>query len=233
MADGTRLHVSTASWIEWEVFFFGAYDPATLALLRRCVRPGRTAIDVGANVGTHALAMAAARAGRVVAFEPSPAIFKRLQENLALNPKAHVDARQVAVSDQAGTVTLFEAKGWNLGEGSLMADPALTQVLVPSTTLDAENILDVDVIKIDVEGFEAAVLAGARTMLSQQHPIIVFEYNRSKWAAVGYTLDSVLRDLSNLGYGFLSVGIRGLEAMPEPAPELVNIVASDGTRSLH
>ena len=227
MRDGTRLLVNTSSWIEWCVFFIGSYEPEILAVLRKCVRPGRTAVDVGANIGTHTLAMAAAGAS-VVAFEPNPRVFTRLQTNIALNPQCKVETRATAVSDFVGRVVLYDvAAGNNEGLASLQRAPGMRPINVPCTTLDHENLVEVALIKIDVEGFEAPVLAGARQLLMDQHPIIVFEYNEDRWCQAGHSLAEVRTFLASVGYNrLLMIGRHGLRPLPSIVPGFANLYAA-------
>jgi FkbM family methyltransferase len=227
MRNGTRLLVDTSSWIEWCVFFMGAYEPEILAVLRQSVRPGRTAVDVGANIGTHTLAMAAAGA-RVVAFEPNPRVFTRLQTNIALNPQCKIAARATAVSDFVGRVVLYDiVTGNNEGLASLKRAPGMQPIDVPCTTLDNEHLVDVGLIKIDIEGFEAPVLAGARQLLMDQHPIIVFEYNQDRWMQAGHSLEEVRTFLASVGYSrLLMIGRHGLRPLPSIVPEFANFYAA-------
>lgn len=229
MVDGTRMLVNTASWIEWKLFFFGDYDPETVAVLKHCLRPGHTMIDVGANIGTHALPLA--RVGRVLAFEPSPSIFARLIANAALNDATSFEARQVALGDRVGTIDLFlPVDAANAGGATAIQTTSGRYISVPCTTLDAiaatEDLGTVDAIKIDVEGYESAVIDGARLILTRQRPILIFEYNAHQWALAGQTFTAVRQRLVALGYtAFLEVTHRGLEPIPDQPTALANILA--------
>src|SRR5712692_8463202 len=54
-AEGVLFHVDTASYLEWHLFFFGGYEHSTIRVLRQYARPDGLAIDVGANIGSHAI----------------------------------------------------------------------------------------------------------------------------------------------------------------------------------
>ena len=233
-ADGVRFLVDTSSHLEWEIFFFGSYERSTIALLKQRTRADGLAIDVGANIGSHAIPMAKVmRTGRVLAFEPNPVVFRRLIANLALNPDCNVDARATAVGNRVGQVDLFipAADAGNLGQASLVENSDFNKVRVPCTTLDSlledEKLGTVDVLKIDVEGFEWAVIEGARTMLVRDHPLIVFEYNRDQWELAGQTLAGVTNSLRAMGYtDFSMAGRRALTPIPANPPWLFNVVAT-------
>jgi FkbM family methyltransferase len=233
-AEGVRFLVNTASHLEWEIFFFGGYEHSTIRLLKQRARPDGLAIDVGANIGSHAIPMAKAmRTGRVLAFEPNPFVFPRLIANLALNPDCNVDARAMAIGNRIGQVDLFipQPDAGNLGQASVVENSNFNKVAVPCTTLDSlledEKLGTVDVLKIDVEGFEWAVIEGARTMLARDHPLIVFEYNRDQWERAGQTLTGVTNSLRAMGYtDFSMAGRRALASIPANPPMLFNVVAT-------
>jgi FkbM family methyltransferase len=240
--DNMRLNVNTSSFLEWRAFFYGSYEPEVSTVLRRFIRPGSTAIDAGANIGVHTLTMARAAqfgpvSGRVIACEPSPAICARLRANLLLNRVTNCDVRQVALLERIETVTLYTpnpATQSNQATASLqrnehhLSDGDTLKVL--GTTLDAlvadERLPVVDLVKIDVEGFEGAVLAGARGLLERDHPALVFEYERGYWGQAGYTLDGVLSYLRDLRYdSFFSISGGGLQPVPKSPPAYMNILA--------
>jgi FkbM family methyltransferase len=237
IGDGLRMHVNTYSLVEWDVFFLG-FEPEIRALCRRCLRPGATAIDVGANVGVHTLVMAHAvnGGGRVIACEPSPNFHKELTSNVELNQLSNVTIHQVAVSAKSGPVTLYIPSDSQHAAGASL-DPHMHPQLqsslaveVAGTTIDdlvAMDAIDhVDLIKIDVEGFDAAVLAGAHDVLLRDRPYLLFEYTRDWWAKAGYSLEQVLAELRSVGYSTIwDVTWRGLRPISSPPPERMNLFA--------
>jgi FkbM family methyltransferase len=234
VAGGMRMRLDPRSYIEWEVLFAG-YEPEVRELLRRAVRPGDTAIDVGANAGAHTLALAASGA-RVVACEPNPGLRGRLRANVELNRLRSVAVRPYALTAEPGPVTLHvPSDPVHTGGASLL--PGVHEhlrdaatVKVEGVTLDElvarERLEQVRLVKIDVEGMEAAVLAGGRRLLQRDHPDLAFEYTREWWDAAGTSLESVLQDLEGLGYSVRAVGWRGLRPVPTPFPERLNLWAT-------
>lgn len=152
------------------------HDEVELELLPLLVNQSRQAIDVGANVGRYAKPLASL-ARHVHAFEPHPRLAHILRASLPPN----VTVRQVAVSDAPGRVLLyvpvFNGRE-DEGLGSI-DDPAhdsgCLRMEVEATTLDTMASLDVGFVKIDVEGHEANVLAGARKLIADQRPILLVE----------------------------------------------------------
>mgnify|MGYP003393504687 CR=1 FL=1 len=165
----------------------GSYEPDTEAMVKRFVREGHTAIDVGANVGAVALALAKAVGanGRVEAFEPGPFFFARLEANLDLNPelKKRVRTHRVGLSAEKGalvwqpSVVISGTASTYIGQ----IDSRNPHIEVPAYPLEAfandVGIGRVDFIKVDVDGGELEVLVGAKGVLEKHHPVLYVEVN--------------------------------------------------------
>jgi len=180
----------------------GAYDPVTLRIIERFVRPGDVCLDIGANVGaiTLALARVAGRTGKVFALEPSPVIFERLRLNMALNPVLDgvVNIYQIGISDQPGFLKWKEDLN-NRGNGGLMGEEGIS---VPVITLDdfcrRNSVTQVRFIKVDVEGMEFEVFQGAKATLRKFRPILYFETFMSlveiRWATIFQEIEQLLAE---------------------------------------
>jgi FkbM family methyltransferase len=175
------------------------------------LKPGYVAIDVGANSGCHTLVMANAvgSKGKVVAFEPNPRMFDRLQANVQLNRFDNVDLCPVALSDQNGIVTLHIPKvgDYNQGLGSIHSanlENASDQIDVPKISLDdwvnQHCPSRIDLIKIDVEGHEMLVFKGAYQTLKNFKPILIFEFSERQWRNAGVATEEVEKLLDDLQY---------------------------------
>jgi FkbM family methyltransferase len=139
------------------------YEPETWNLLVGETREGDIVADVGANVGIYTLGCAG-RGARVWAFEPDPRTCELLRRNVDLNDAAdRVTVREAAVGDTAG-ITRFAATGSPMSSSN--AAWTVDGVLIDVATVTLGDVLTrVDLLKIDVEGMEEAVLAGARVLL--------------------------------------------------------------------
>lgn len=173
-ADGLVLDGDTRDMIERYLYLFGVWEPALTEWLRPRLLAGRTFVDVGANLGYFSLLAAKTMGptGRVVAIEALPATFERLQRNLRLNRADTVRAVNVAASDAPGVLTLFGGEVHNSGTtttvpGSGLAELGRVRAEPLATLLTAEEAQTVRVVKIDVEGAEAAVLLGLAPILSE------------------------------------------------------------------
>jgi FkbM family methyltransferase len=201
---GLRWSLNPADFEHAGLFWLGAKDTWDLYHLRPLLGPGSVFFDVGANFGYYSLTLAAAlnRQCRVHAFEPNPKTYDRLLRHIEWNQMGNViSAYKMAVSDAEGTANLIERSD-NSGASRLGSDAGGVPVAV--TTLDAfcsANAVErLDAVKIDVEGYEARVLAGGRATLSRFKPAIVIEFWTTGLARAGSSVDEVAGVLEDLGY---------------------------------
>jgi FkbM family methyltransferase len=206
--DGYVFPVDRGTLIGWSVHFFGAYEPEVRAEIRRRLVPGAIAIDVGANVGWHALLMATCvgTTGRVYAFEPNESTRRRLASAIDANGLAHVtvDPRGVAEREgPAGFVAPPAGHVWD-GTGHLTAETSPKGSTIECTTLDAfaaERRFDrLALVKIDVEGWELSVLRGARQTLARLRPAVIFEYDPAYVVRSGASADALMQCWSDADY---------------------------------
>jgi FkbM family methyltransferase len=160
---------------------YGEWSMRAFRLLEACARPGSTVLDVGANIGTHALGLAKAVGprGALHAFEPQAFLHALLAENLRSNGQPHAVAHLACVGAEDGRAHIANAEPQaqaNLGAvaAQVRADGDAKVAVV---TLDSLSLRDVSLIKIDVHGAEAAVLAGGRGILEEQTPVVYFHAN--------------------------------------------------------
>ncbi len=179
---GDRFSVDLSNGLEWHLWAFGSYEGHFAELFGLLVRPGDRCIDVGANVGVHTVRLArlAGDRGEVIAFEPDPALAERARSNVALNGLSNVRLVTAAATDQPGQLRLYrpDDRDTNRGRASIHPHPYLTgtAATVPAQTIDQSCTGPVALIKIDVEGHEAAVVRGACATIERDSPAVVFEY---------------------------------------------------------
>jgi FkbM family methyltransferase len=238
LPGGPRIRVGSSNYIDAHIFFFGSYELEVAQLLRRLVPPGGCAIDVGAHIGVHALTMADAAGpeGRVLACEPNPELRPRLEANVALNGFSNVEIHPLALLDREGWIDLYLNRPDERNDGTASLSPraaeaASRKVQARATTLDqlgASAGLDgVNVVKIDVEGFEGAVLAGGRHVLQRDLPALIFEHWEPSWQRAGEDFDRVVAALRRLGYtSFASITPRGLLPIREAPTVHKNVLAT-------
>jgi FkbM family methyltransferase len=162
------------------------YEAFELKLLELLLRPGATFIDVGANIGIYTAIAASliGPAGIAYGFEPVSENFEILKRNLDNNHLKNVVTEQIAIGNRVAKSVLYLDDN-SIGTHSLLRRrPSYRQdqeVDVLVTTLDAyfskEMPTVVDLLKIDVEGYESFVLEGATALLLRTNKILI-EYNR-------------------------------------------------------
>lgn len=188
---------------------YGAHQRSDLALLLSIVRPGDVVLDVGAHVGSFAvpLAQAAGADGRLVAFESNPAALELLLENLRANDVMHAEVVHAAVGARSGEpVAVVVEDASNSGGAATRSVGAHDAVAATSTiTLDewwhsCDEEPRVDVMKLDVEGNEAQVLAGSPELLAATLPVLYVEVSAELLARRGDDVDDVLGPLEHMGY---------------------------------
>jgi FkbM family methyltransferase len=162
----------------------GIYELAPTELVVAFLEPGDHFVDVGANIGYYTL-LAARRvgpAGKVTAFEPYPPVRERLQRNIALNRLENVEIIASCAGEMNGQTYLAAPKhASNAGTATMQRAPAGDSIEVAVVRLDeALPGPPPALIKVDVEGNEASVFAGAKAWLSaEEGPTILFESFRS------------------------------------------------------
>jgi FkbM family methyltransferase len=170
VAGGSRMLVRTDDLIGRVLAISGVWEPNVTAAFRRALAPGDVCLDVGAHIGYYTLLAArlVGPQGHVYAFEPSPASYGVLRENIELNGLENVTAVALAVGEQDGRAVLYEGPGTNSGLATLSTALAaksttpLREVIVDvgpiTSVVPPEDLARVRVIKVDVEWQEVEVL---------------------------------------------------------------------------
>ena len=153
--------------------WLGSYEHEKQHALRRVVRLGMTVFDIGANAGFYTLAFSrlVGKQGHVWAFEPLAGKVEQLRQHIRLNRISNVGVIQAAVGDGPGMASLHVEEDGSMG--SVVASGAYKVPLVSLDDLLADGVVPApDVIKMDIEGSEAAALDGARMLLTKGRPTI-------------------------------------------------------------
>lgn len=186
LSIGRNSGIGIASLLFWRGL--DGFEPETSKTLRFFFERVTAFVDVGANCGLYSILAALWNPNlRVVAFEPVPAIFDGLKRNVRLNRlEDRVRCENLALSDESGNAPLFLPTGDSLdveSTGTLVSDswqalqgaPCLEVETVRFDDYEARHPCHVDLIKIDVEDFEANVLAGMKRVIKRDRPFIVCE----------------------------------------------------------
>ena len=172
---GLLFELHPGDEIERDIAVHGIYERRLLHYLETLVPVGGTVIDIGANIGNHALYLSG-KAGIVHCFEPNPLAYRRLERNIALNNAANVIVHRVGMGNRDASLP-FNSHD-SLGRSSFVggmgaslpirkADDAIAELRLPS----------IDLLKIDVEGMEPSVFAGLSSTLAKYRPAVAFEFS--------------------------------------------------------
>lgn len=163
---GARVYCNPLDLIQRMILYFGTWEPDVSRVIEQNLSAGDVFVDIGANIGYDTL-LASSRVGpkgKVVSIEASPRTFALLQRNLAANAaSSNVRAVNAAVSDQKGTLDLYEINEGNIGAATTLASRGGT-LMASVDALPLEQILTPDelahlrLIKMDVEGAEPPIL---------------------------------------------------------------------------
>ena len=190
---GPMFALAGDAYITRSLQLYGEYGHDEADLFRQVVKPGMTVVEAGANIGTHTVVLArACFPGPLLAFEPQQRVFQILCANLVMNQVANALAYPDAVGAAAGTAAIAKldyGSAYNFGSVGVRkteaasnpdwADGQPTRVVaIDDLALPACGFL-----KIDVEGFEAEVLEGARGTIARRRPALYVENDRASQQA--------------------------------------------------
>lgn len=217
------------AWVNWDKRVYLSF-----------VRPGDVVLDVGANVGAHAvfLSHVVRQTGRVLAFEPLAPNIDALRGTIRRRSRIpNIRIFQLAVGNPGKTrKEVLITAPWNdltqaslklQGAGSWEARTGVREYKVSLTCLDAEpevqGLHSIDFIKIDVEGGELDALKGATETITRHHPLIYCELYEAWAKSFGYTPADVFGFVRSLGYSEARVISRGV-------PQAVSLVGDPPSR---
>jgi len=229
---GITFELNLNDAIPRSIFYLGYYERWETRWLERALAPGWTVLDVGAHIGYYSLlcAKALGRNGSVYAFEPCPSTFIRLRRNLDLNPDLNVHAQAMALADRTEHLCMSEADSSNTGTSFVMGKDA-RNLSIPVTTLDEfvreRRLARVDFIKVDVEGYEMKLLAGADDTLARFRPRLMVEVNPDALIRFDSSAENLMQALRARNYSIYEATRRGLHPI-DRLPRLgkyMNVVA--------
>lgn len=191
--------------VERSIYGTGTYEKGTLHFMQHMLLGGGTFVDIGANIGlmTVLAAHVVGPEGRVVAFEPNPSARAILSRNVELNGLGNVEVSAHAIGAEATRARIYEGVGSNRGRATLMgagADTTVAEVEVIRLS-DYFNATErVDMVKIDIEGFELDALKGMDALWKRvSPPMLIVEFSGMRRNSHGEGVDPIHRYLSGLG----------------------------------
>ena len=198
--EGTRLLVGTGMHGATGNVYVGLTEFEDMAFVLHLLREGDQFLDVGANVGVYSI-LAAGRGARVLAMEPVPDTYEQLLDNIHLNRFAtRIEVRNVGVGRESGELRFTTDNG----PTDHVLAPDETAVHATTVTVDALDSLTIGwqpiMMKIDVEGFEANVIAGAAQLLNAPSLQAVLIELNGLGARYGFSDDNIHNELMAAGF---------------------------------
>ena len=233
-SDGLIFDADSRELVDWQTIFSPGYERHLGELFAAVVHEGNTVIDVGANVGAHTLSLAhlVGTSGKVLAFEPNPRIHTKLMRNIDLNGFQHrVKAEQMALGFVNGSIELRVPKSTsreasNPGMASILAletphDLVSVSMIRLDDYLEDNGVSQIQLVKMDVQGFEQPVFQGMIASLLAYRPILIFEFEDWAWAQSGSSWRFVYELLIQFGYALYAFG-PGKESFLQELPANIN-----------
>jgi len=237
MKNGTRILLDARGRTEAGPFWNGVYDQDEVDFFVAVLEPRSTMVDVGANVGLIALQVANSLAGdpqgrRVLAVEPMPVNSARLCSSLGLveHYSTLVQPVSVALGEDEGFLELRGETSGSSNAGLSAAGfcrgvPAVVRRLSLDALLAELGITNVGLVKIDAEGYDCHVVAGAVGCLSEMRPILHGEFHNEFMPRLGRTFHDVVDIVRPLGYRFFTFrGRLNLVEVASPSHDAGNMV---------
>ena len=234
---GIKYRLDLSESIDSALYHYGFYERETSRALRKYIRSDMTVIEAGANIGAHTFEIAKMldeEKGIIYSFEPTEYAFSKLRKNFKLNGFKNIVLEQIALSDVNEEKQILRASSpetmpfkasWDLKTGharSISLDRIKFEKL--DSYILRNGIDKLDLIKIDVDGYELKVLRGGIDTIEKHKPIMIVEFGTTV-ERVGDRLEDLVELLSSQGYLFYS--IRSNTRYDEK--ELINIVAQKRT----
>ncbi len=175
--NGINYQLDLSDWVEWNIYFHNDVEPRKK--LYSMVKPGKTVIDIGANIGETTLNMAKliGSTGCVISFEPSTNTYKKCLRNIALNDTLsnRINLHGFALGEKNESAFLQIAEQTNRGMNFISTSGEKIEIKKLDDVLVDEKKVKIDLIKMDVEGYELKVLKGAERLINQHHPKLFIE----------------------------------------------------------
>lgn len=211
--DGITWELDLQEGIDFSIFLFGGFELATLRMYGSILRPGDIVLDIGANIGAHTLPFArlVGKDGRVYAFEPTQYAFEKLRRNVNANPAMSsrietvhamlVSADRKPVAPQIySSWPLRNEEGLHKQHRGKLMSTADAAAITLDEFVDRGGLNRIDFVKLDVDGNEAGVLAGAADTLRRFRPRVLMEWAPYLFESKAAVMDQMLSHFIDLGY---------------------------------
>jgi FkbM family methyltransferase len=207
MRGGLVFELRLNDYMDWLLYFYSDADSSAPVL--EYIKEDNIVLDIGGNIGQTALFMAKRTGanGRVVSFEPFPETYNRFLTNLRLNPGIqNITVENIALGNSHEKLKMSAENTGNSGQNRILNGGGPSNALIGveviplSYYLKTKPLAKIDLIKIDVEGFEYKVLKGAVEVIKQYKPLLYIELSDRNLNQQGSGANQVVELLYELSY---------------------------------
>ncbi|MBD1847247.1 FkbM family methyltransferase [Cyanobacteria bacterium FACHB-63] len=220
LPNGCTLECNLKEFIERQIYFMGTYEPIESYVFSQLLAPEMVVVDIGANIGQYTLLAATAigEQGSVHSFEPVPKLFERMKSNVRRNQLSNVRLNSVGIWQETTAMQLGllsdsenHCELYSVGFSS-----GINQVTATAIALDdyvrEQNLHQIDLIKMDIEGAEYSALLGMKNTLLSFYPTLLLEINRPALKNVGRTPEEIWQLMvEELKYDVYRIGLGGCQ----------------------
>lgn len=222
-----KICCDTNTWIGAKIYYTGDYEPELKKIFKSNINVGDTVLDIGANIGFHSMYFAelVGKNGRVIAFEPVPYNFESLKFNLKLNNFPQIEINNIALSNKNEELNITtEKESNNPGSFNLfnLGGETTIKCFIGDEIIKLNKV---DLIKIDVEGYESFVLDGLLKIIKIHRPKIVFEYDKMYHRKTNLPDSYIFDFLENLNYSLFGINRHGITPLLLNNIDSINILA--------
>jgi FkbM family methyltransferase len=227
------MNLNPGEHIQQQLLWYGHYEKEIGDLLLAVLGPEDVFLDTGANIGYFSLLAAAKKPGaKIFAFEPSSLAFEKLKQHIRENNFQNIMAIQAAAGDDESEADLFLSAPENSGMSSLakpenyMGRHEKVSVIRIDDWFHQVRLKKISVVKIDVEGFELAVLKGMQKVIQDFQPLIISEINQQTLSAFGCNPQDIFTFMGKQGYEKFVLTERGnlISPVNEDPGKTINVL---------
>lgn len=217
--EDIAIYTTADNYIEWAIITTGTYEDEINKLIRVSLNPGDFALDIGANIGLQSLRMSKCVGpnGKIFSFEPLLHLQAKLCNNMILNKASNVVLFPYALSNSEKEEEFkIDKNTWNQGAFSIDHkgtghESQHVSIKVADDIKEINHLSRLDLIKIDVEGFEYPVLLGLKNTIGKHLPRIIFEYDDNYWRLNGFDIKDCIEFLHSFNYRLYQITTAGCE----------------------
>jgi FkbM family methyltransferase len=221
--EDIAIYTSADNFIELTILGTGTYEEEINKLMRISLKNGGNALDIGANFGLQSIRMSqcAGSTGKVLAFEPLAHLQDKFRKNMQLNRVDNVVLLPYALSnEESETEFAINKTAWNQGTFSLGNkndgdEKQLVTIKIGDNLPEVQQLESLQLIKIDVEGFEYPALQGLQQTIQKHKPRIIFEYDAPGWQHAGQDISACYQFLQAMDYTLYQISYVGCELLED------------------